>query len=280
MLRSVVLIPVSFLALAAADQPWKDKQIADWNDDDTKLILSDSPWAKSVDATVEQPAARGRTGNSTGRGGLGGIGLGIPGIGRRGIGGYPGGGYPGGGYPGGGYPGGGYPGGGYPGGGYPGGGYPGGGYPTGQQPGGTGSESASTPPPAPKLTLRWESAAPIREAELKARDTKAPTVDESKYYAIAVYGVPSQTVNTGSQTLAGQLKKQASIKRDGKKDLAPTRVDVLDRENGPVFVYLFPRSKELNVKDARFEFDAKIGRLSFSQSFYPDDMMFQGKLEL
>jgi hypothetical protein len=129
------------------------------------------------------------------------------------------------------------------------------------------------------LKLRWESALPIREAELKARDTSAPTLD-ADHYAIAVYGVPSRMAGGDTKSLANQLKKQAAIKRDGKKNLKPSSVEVLQRDDGPVIVYLFPRSKEITRQDKRIEFDAQIGRLQFAQSFYVDDMNYQGKLEL
>jgi len=33
-------------------------------------------------------------------------------------------------------------------------------------------------------------------------------------------------------------------------------------------------------QDRRVAFDAKIARLTFTQSFYVEDMVFQGKLEL
>lgn len=269
------LLPLSMVLLTAADQPqpWKDKQVPEWNEDDTKQILADSPWAKTVKPSIDRSGNNGRQGSGGGRGvgigGLGGIILGMPGgMGRRPGGGYPGGGYPGGG---GGYPGGGggYPGGG--GGGYPGGGNGGGG---GQQ----GGSGANSEPPV--LQLRWESAFPIREAELKSHDSKAPTLDDDAHYAIAVYGVPSRMSSGSSRSATDQLKKQAAIKRDGKKDLKPSSVQVLQRDSGPVIVYLFPRSKEITLKDKRIEFGAKIGRLQFTQSFYVDDMFYRGKLEL
>ncbi len=58
---------------------------------------------------------------------------------------------------------------------------------------------------------------------------------------------------------------------------------VLDRESGPVFVFLFNRSAkkpEITDKDKRVEFDAQIGRLKFSDSFFLEDMVYQGKLEI
>jgi hypothetical protein len=284
------LLPISLALLTAADQPqpWKDKKVPEWTEDDTKQILGDSPWAKTVRPSIDQPTRNTRQGGmNRGPGGLGGVILG-GGMPRRGGMGYPGGGYPGGGYPGGGYPGGGYPGGGYPGGGYPGGGYPGGGYPTdstgypgGGNGGGSGQPGANTASSEPPiLHVRWESAFPIREAELKSHDANAPTLDDDAHYAVAVYGVPSRMAPGSSRTATDLLKKQAAIKRDGKKDLKPSSVEVLQRESGPVFVYLFPRKKEITLKDKRIEFDAKIGPLQFVQSFYVDDMSYDGKLAL
>jgi hypothetical protein len=87
----------------------------------------------------------------------------------------------------------------------------------------------SSQPPA--LKVRWQSAMPIREAELKTRDTNSPTVDEN-HYAIAVYGIPSRMANDDPQKLADQYKKEASLKRDGKKDIKPSEFQVLKREEG------------------------------------------------
>ena len=120
---------------------------------------------------------------------------------------------------------------------------------------------------------------PIREAELKTRETNAPTLDEG-HYAIAVYGVPDRMLSGDAKNLADQLKKQAFLKRDGKKNFRPSSVEVLRREDGPVIVYLFPRSNELTRQDKRIEFDARILRLQFTQLFFVDDMTYQGKLEL
>jgi hypothetical protein len=276
------LLPLSVAVLLAADQPWKDKPVSDWNSADTKLILTNSPWAKTVKAALEpaqaRPAARGP--------------LAMP---RRRVGyGYPGVGYPGG-YPGG-YPT--TPPGGYPGGSYPTGGYPSGSYPTGNtNPNGNSPNSDPNAPPTlqrapnnnnaqrpPELTLRWESADPVREAVMKARDTNAPTLEEG-YYALAVYGVPTGMVDVESKALPGHLKAQATIHRDGQKDLKPTHVLVLERDKGPIFVYLFARSRNKNkplitLEDKRLDFEAQIGRLKFGESFFLEDMVYKGKLEL
>lgn len=243
----VSLVPLSVALLMAADQPWKDKQAADWNDADAKLVLTNSPWVKTIKPAVE-PAAAQRAPART---------ILMP---RARVG-YPGG--------------------------YPAGGYPPGSYPPGSYPGTpptlpAGGRQATPAEQAPMLTLRWESALPVREAVMKARDPNAPTIEDG-YYALAVYGVPTRMVNLESKTLDTRLKGLAVIRRDGQKDLKPSRVLILQRNGGPVFVYLFARSKNkpaIKAEDKRLDFEAQIGRLKFGESFFLEDMVFEGKLEL
>ena len=82
--RQLIVLPVALALLAAVDQPWKDKRIAEWTEDDAKLVLADSPWAKSVTPTLNNSRSEGdrRSGGGMGRGG--GISLGIPGLGGMG----------------------------------------------------------------------------------------------------------------------------------------------------------------------------------------------------
>ena len=131
----------------------------------------------------------------------------------------------------------------------------------------------------PKLTLRWESALPVRAAELRGRDVDAPTVDEN-HYAIAVIGVPRNMLKADTHAVEAELKKQASLTRDGKKDLKPSSVQILQRDDGPVIVYFFSRSTEISASDRRVEFDAQIGRLKFGEVFSLDEMVYDGKLAL
>lgn len=57
-------------------------------------------------------------------------------------------------------------------------------------------------------------------------------------------------------------------------------MEVLQREDGPVIVYFFPRSKEITKGDRRLEFEARIGAMELNESFFVEDMVFQDKLEL
>jgi hypothetical protein len=137
-------------------------------------------------------------------------------------------------------------------------------------------------PPAQflKLRLRWESALPVRAAELKAGVVAPPTlVDDG--YSIAVYGVPGDYFKGDPKSLGDPLKKLAALKRDGQKDVRPSSVEVFQgSDEGVVVVYVFPLSAEIGRKDGHVEFEAQIGRLVFTQSFNLDEMLFQGKLAL
>ena len=174
-------------------------------------------------------------------------------------------------------------------GGRPGGGYPGGGgIPAeaiqaeatgGNTEAGGRTTERTDPVTPPKLTLRWESALPVREAELRGRDVDAPTVDEN-HYAIAVIGVPRNMLKADTRAMESDLKKQAVLKRDGKKDFKPSSVQILQRDDGPVIVFFFSRSTEITTSDRRVEFDAQIGRLKFGETFYTEDMVYDGKLAL
>jgi hypothetical protein len=230
------------LLLLASDQPWKDKRPAEWSDDEVRQVLSDSPWARPTTPEMKATQRPSRSGMGR-RGGMGGPGIGIGGIG--GIG-------------------------------FPGGGRRGGyGGPTGGPPPQRSDEDdrgeART---APHLIVRWESALPVQEAELKAKNADAPGIDEG-HYAIVVLGIPNRMV---SHEDSGKLKGE--LRREGSKDIKSVNVRVIARDDGPILVYLFPRSKEITQKDRLVTFSSKVGPLEIRLPFVLDEMMCQGKLEL
>jgi hypothetical protein len=139
-----------------------------------------------------------------------------------------------------------------------------------------------TPPstaPTIRLLVRWESALPVRAAELKAHEAEPPTLSDDGY-SIAVYGVPASYAKGDPTSLGKPLKEMAVLRRDGKKDVQPSSAEVFQLENSVVVVYQFPLSAEISKKDGVIEFSALIGRLQVSQHFLVEEMQFQGKLEL
>jgi len=133
--------------------------------------------------------------------------------------------------------------------------------------------------PTIRLLVRWESALPVRAAEFKVHEDPPPTLSDDGY-SIAVYGVPASFAKGDPTSLGRPLKESAALKREGKKDVLPSRVEVFQLENSVVVTYQFPLSAEIGKKDAVVEFSALIGRLQVSQHFLIQDMQLQGKLEL
>ncbi|MGA2717015.1 MAG: hypothetical protein ABSG41_28345, partial [Bryobacteraceae bacterium] len=146
---------------------------------------------------------------------------------------------------------------------------------------GRGGDDRSPRSLARPLTLRlcWESALPVRLAELKAHVIEPPTL-EGDGYQIAVYGIPGPLFKEDPKKLGDPLKNTAALKREGKKDVKPIRVEVFQRQDGLVVVYLFPLSAEISKKDVQVQFEALIGRISVEHTYNLKEMEFFGKLEL
>jgi hypothetical protein len=223
------LLPLGAVLLTAADSSWTEKPIPQWDEEDAKQVLADSPWVKYAtpqplpDLSPNQCRDAGDWKGCTGRGvGLAGIGL----FGAR-----------------------------------------------------REAEAIARAHAKPKfepVLVRWESALPIRAAEQKLSLPGVPVVD-GDHYAIAVYDIPTPK----RWNLARELRGIAVLKRDKRKDLKPSRVEILRHSDGTAtLVYLFPGSVEIGKRDGRLEFRAQIGRLFVSQFFYTEEMQLQGKLEL
>lgn len=220
------LLPLFAVVLMAAESSWTTKPISQWNVEDAKQVLSNSPWVKTavVRMLPQRSEAQMRDGGRMGMTQGAGLGALDPSI-LTGFG---------------------------------------------------GKRLVAKPPKRQTLIVRWESVPAIRGAELKTGDERAPAWD-GDYYALAIYDVPGLE---DQKTLPVELKKAAFLRRDGKKDLYPVRVDLLFDEKGATVVYLFPRSGEISLEDKRIELVAQIGRMFVAQSFSIEEMQFQGKLEL
>ncbi len=137
-------------------------------------------------------------------------------------------------------------------------------------------ERAHEKPPNEPVTIRWESALPVRLAEQKAGETDIPEL-EGDDYAVVIYDIPTPP----KWNQANELKGVAFLKRDNKKDIKPSRVKILRHDDGTAtIVYLFPRSVEITKRDGRVQFQAQVGRLVVSQNFFTQDMQIQGEPQL
>jgi hypothetical protein len=238
----LLLGTISAILLIAADPSWKAKLPAQWSEEDARQLLTASPWVKEVRAGI----ARRETEDQLREGGR----MGQPrGVGYDGV------------------------------------------DPKGSGPKlptnvtdfltGAGGDDRSPRSMAQTVTLklRWETALPVRLAELKSHELEPPTL-EGDGYRIAVYGVPGGNFKGDPKQLGDPLRKTAFLKREGKKDVSPSSVEVFQGNNGLTVVYLFPLSAEISRKDRQLIFEAHIGRVVVVQPFDLAEMEFQGRLEL
>jgi hypothetical protein len=223
------MFPLAVVLPISADSSWKEKPIPQWDREDAKQVLADSPWAKYVTPQPLPDLSPNACRDGGDWKGCTGKGVGLAGTGLFGA----------------------------------------------RREAEAIARAHAKPPQAP-VVVRWESALPVRAAEQKAGETGVPSLD-SDHYAIAVYDIPTPK----RWNLNRELRGIAFLKRDKKKDLKPSRVEILRQSGGTAtVVYLFPSSVEIGKRDGWLEFRAQIGRLFVSQYFNTEEMQLQGKLEL
>jgi len=260
MKKPLLLIGVFLLlicsTLLAADF-WKAKEYKDWKPKEVQKMLTKSPWAK--DATVrfsmQGVSARGRgSGGSASDSGQ-----------RSPIGGGGGGGFGGGG-------------GGAPGGGG-GGGFGGG--------GGGGFGGGGRSRPQLKVSIRWASALPIKQALIRSRhegdfeetsQDKAHLTQIEKQYVVAVSGLPGRMERFLQNT--DHIKQATTLKRKKNATIQAQSVEVVPREQFVELYFFFSRSNPILVNEKNVEFKMELGPIKIKRKFKLKDMVFNDKLEL
>ena len=240
-LSKAPLLIFSVALLTAAEPFWKTKPIAQWSEEDAKQLLTASPWVKVVTAGVARPMSEDelRAGGEMGE---------HHGVGYDGV--------------------------------------------EGNKPGNAKLPSAADMlftgknMPASRfhassttVRVRWESALPVRIAELKSHEIEPPTL-EGDGYQVAVYDVPGAYFKDDPKKLGDPIRNESFLRREGKKDVKPLRVEVFQRGTTSVVAFLFPLSAEISKNDTFVEFVAHIGRVVVDYHFDVSQMEFQGKQEL
>ena len=263
-----VLIPMTLWAA----EVWEVKPFPDWNDKDMQRVTSRSPWARQARATFAggnvsraakntpplaagDASAGGDPGATRGtRGGRGGP--------PSGVGGEVGGGVDGGGF------------------------------------GGLGSGPAELGQMAPALQqssalpvmIRWQTALPMRQAQMRARYGKEAATSpearkflaqEPQLYVIAVTGLPGMVVSGGAGDQSKErIAKSTTLTPMGKPPIRPLGVEFVASNQGVDVLIGFPRTAPIVLEDQEVELSSQIGTASVKSKFKLKDMVFKGKLEL
>jgi len=149
------------------------------------------------------------------------------------------------------------------------------------------------------LTIRWDSALPIREAAARI-DGKAPyTADQAqKDYILTVVGLvpsgryrgagqlPTQSRSDDDETIDAQnpeqmlegLMAQSRLLVRGEKPIRPENVK-LDAATGALH-FFFARTQAIDLKSKDVTFFTRFGSMTVQKQFRLKDMLYRGNLEL
>lgn len=149
-------------------------------------------------------------------------------------------------------------------------------------------------PEAPHVIIRWDSAAPVREAMKKVSITKA--VDDGDviaFYIITIDGLPrmgrrAQTEKPSASPRRplppeeqDRFKAVTNLAAKGKEAVQPAKIDALSNEDGRMTIHFyFPRTADFSLDDREVSFSTRLGPMELKQKFNLKDMTFDGKLAL
>ncbi len=150
-------------------------------------------------------------------------------------------------------------------------------------------------PPTLNVTIRWESALPVRQALAQEHSAVRFTEQQlQRDYIVSVLGlVPagryghselnSRSGDTSAdprnpEELLEGVMRYSRLFPKGKSPLRPDDVK-LDEPSGTLYLF-FPRSAPLDLDDKEAIFQTRFGSLSIVKRFRLKDMIYKGRLEL
>lgn len=146
------------------------------------------------------------------------------------------------------------------------------------------------------MTVRWASAAPVREAGIRTEDPTAKQVAEwsEKYFVITVSGGRRMGMGMGPRNGGGEwqpdpermkamqerMRQATSLQAKGKTAIQPERIEMIQVPDGRVTAFLFPRSTAFSKDDKEVIFETARGPMEIKAKFNLAEMDYKGKLEL
>ena len=157
--------------------------------------------------------------------------------------------------------------------------------------GGPGDGAGGGPSGGPlhiKALVRWETAAPIRDASKR----QFPR-DPSGWYVIGVSGLPGMSARGAGRGAPGRdaaggddrsratvedLGKATFLERKGREPLTPVHTEA---DAGGALLFYFPKDADpISLDDKEVIFRTMVATLELKVRFVPKDMRYRGKLTL
>jgi hypothetical protein len=149
--------------------------------------------------------------------------------------------------------------------------------------------------PSLPITVRWDSALPVRQALSRSQKDNSVSARAVSDYIITIIGLASASPRTsaapGDESRGGverEPQDPAQVARAfignsallprGKPAIAPEDAK-FDAATGAVQLF-FPRSARISLSDKEVTFVTRFGSLTVQKKFHLKDMTFKGQLEL
>jgi hypothetical protein len=140
--------------------------------------------------------------------------------------------------------------------------------------------------PSLPITVRWDSALPVRDALSRSQRGAGSAVDErtAKDYVISVLGlVPANTTASPEHPANDPAQIQAFIGNSrlvprGEPEIVPESAEI-DAATGAVHLF-FPRAHAITPADKEVTLFTRFGSVRVQKRFRLKDLMYKGRLEL
>jgi hypothetical protein len=170
--------------------------------------------------------------------------------------------------------------------------------------------SAGEAAPAPRIVVRWDSAAPVAEACAKGGMERYLFSCASKllflsglsqkfeelskeFYIVSMSNYPntlgtkerdapqhSDAANAALERLSDRVRKATFLKRKGKDPIEPARVVALPAGQALLLMVFFSRAASLTFDDGEVVFESADRTMEFKTKFNLRKMIYRGKLAL
>ena len=134
------------------------------------------------------------------------------------------------------------------------------------------------------VTVRWDSALPVRQALAHSREDLAPQIREEllnrepDYYVIAVDSLPPAGAWLAEEP--ERLRQSSRLVRKGKPTIRATRMEIVPHPGAPGVILYFPRNEVITLDDKTVHFELTPGEVNVRAKFKLKEMIYRGNLEL
>jgi hypothetical protein len=80
--------------------------------------------------------------------------------------------------------------------------------------------------------------------------------------------------------MQARMKAATALKIKGKVPIAPERIGQAQSAQGPMTLFLFPRTAPISAEDKEISFETSMGPMNVKTKFNLKDMQYEGKLSL